>query len=129
MSNADWKRLEFVRIANSLLGYALNDSNRKGYWQDVLEPVYCRLSKGWKSRVRSPDLAAGRQWEVAVMDALSRVPSPQLWRKPKSRYEQKKEDALKGQLVNTKAFWQGQSFGPASPVRKIDPATYKPTKD
>lgn len=30
---------------------------------------------------------------------------------------------------NTKAFWQGQSSGPASPVRRIDPATYKPSKE
>lgn len=29
---------------------------------------------------------------------------------------------------NTKAFWQGQSFGPASPVRKVDPSSYKPDK-
>lgn len=36
---------------------------------------------------------------------------------------------VKDHKPNTKAFWQGQSFGPASPVRKIDPATYKPTKD
>lgn len=28
--------------------------------------------------------------------------------------------------VNSKAFWQSQTFGPASPVRKIDPLTMLP---
>ena len=31
--------------------------------------------------------------------------------------------------VNTKAFWQGQSFGAASPVRRIDPKTMLPVED
>jgi hypothetical protein len=31
--------------------------------------------------------------------------------------------------ANSRAFWQSQSFGPASPVRKIDPSTYEPDKD
>ena len=37
--------------------------------------------------------------------------------------EQRKADREAGQLVNTRAFWQRQSFGPASEVRRIDPAT------
>ena len=30
-------------------------------------------------------------------------------------------------ITNTRAFYQKQSFGAASSVRKIDPKTYKPT--
>lgn len=37
----------------------------------------------------------------------------------------RKEQAEAKQLVNTKAFWQRQSFGAASPVRRIDPTTGK----
>lgn len=125
MSDIDKKRIVFAAVANTMFGSSLTDSNRKDYWKYVLEPVYWKLVKGWKSRDRSSTLTAAQQWEVAVSQALSRVPSPQLWRKPKPGYEQKKEDALKGQLVNTKAFWTRQKFGPAGPVTKIDPSTYK----
>lgn len=125
MGSVDNKRVVFAAIANTMFGGSLTEANRKDYWKHVLEPIYWRLVKGWKSRDKSSSLTAAQQWEVAVSQALSRAPSPQLWRKPKSRYEQKKEDALKGQVVNTKAFWTRQKFGPASPVTRIDPSTYK----
>jgi predicted amino acid dehydrogenase len=35
----------------------------------------------------------------------------------------KRKEKAKTEMVNTKAFWQSQSFGPASEVKRIDPAT------
>ena len=39
------------------------------------------------------------------------------------RIAEKTGDKVTKPVVNTKAFWQGQSFGPASEVRRIDPLT------
>lgn len=35
--------------------------------------------------------------------------------------KQLKKDREVGQVVNTKSFWQRQTFGPASSVRHVDP--------
>jgi hypothetical protein len=48
--------------------------------------------------------------------------------KIKQKKHQKKPKKEK-HIVNTKAFWQSQTFGPASPVRKIDPLTMLPVDD
>jgi len=45
----------------------------------------------------------------------------------KQRLKQREIDRKLKQLVNTKSFWQSQTFGPASEVRKIDPKDYPGT--
>jgi hypothetical protein len=45
----------------------------------------------------------------------------------KQRLKQRKIDRKLKQLVNTKSFWQSQTFGPASEVRRIDPKDYDGT--
>lgn len=42
----------------------------------------------------------------------------------KQRLKQREIDRKLKQLVNTKSFWQSQTFGPASEVRHIDPSEY-----
>lgn len=79
--------------------------------------------------IKDPEL---KRWFAANAEALSSVggkAKAQAVRWAASNKEAVVEPTkAKEYKPNSKAFWQGQSFGPASPVRKIDPATYKPTK-
>jgi len=52
------------------------------------------------------------------------------WRKylrdeAKKEKEQREKKRKRQERANTKTFWQKQSFGAASPVRKIDISEYK----
>ena len=128
LSESQVRRMDFVRIANKVVGHALSDSNRKAYWEHVLEPIWRRLDRGWGSSDHFPYRSPQEAWEAAVRSALVYAAEPSGWRPPKaaSPSQKKKEARERGEIVNTKAFWQGQSFGAASPVRKIDPSTYTP---
>lgn len=129
--DAQARRLIFARLANKAVGHALADWNRTPYWKQVLDPIWERLDRAWDSSDYFPYRSPEEAWEAAVRAALVYAAEPSGWRPPKaaSPSQKKKEAREKGEVVNTKAFWQGQSFGAASPVRKIDPATYKPDKD
>jgi hypothetical protein len=121
------RRIVFTRIANRAFGDSLNDSNRRAYWDQVLEPIWRRLNRSWGSPNYFLYCSPQAAWDSAVRSALRYAASPEGWRPSKSASPRKRrrEDAANGELVNTRAFWQGQSFGAASSVVSIDPSSYK----
>lgn len=52
---------------------------------------------------------------------------PPAWRVLLNEDRQREQEKVKKKEfnANTRAFWQSQSSGPASPVTRIDPSTYK----
>lgn len=144
LSDLQFFRMEFARLCNVTLSHEMRDGDRRAYWEEVLEPAWLALERRWRSAGGLPRSS----WETVVLDALSGALPPQEWRVIRSRkkataralrivnrkvaarrYVQEKTGVkFKAPAVNTKAFWQGQSFGAASPVTKIDPSTYNPDK-
>jgi hypothetical protein len=146
-------RIEFARLANVIFAHEMTDEDRRAYWEAVLEPVWSGLQVSWVV-YGLPDRA---EWDLVLRQALMPAESPSqwrarqpskkastLWRKAADKKAAKEVERIKARRryvedvlgqkerkpeANTKAFWQSQSFGPASPVRKIDPSTYKPDKD
>ena len=111
-------RIEFVRLCNAAFSPQMCDKDRRRYWTEVLEPVWGRLSEYW-------DLVKGLprdRWEATILKALKYAKPPAIWREDARQAKMKKSGYDR---VNTKAFWQRQTFGPASEVRRIDPSTYK----
>lgn len=138
-------RMEFARQANLIFAHEMKDEDRKAYWDEVLEPIWDGLLVSWTVY----GLPEPAEWQLVLRQAIMPAASPSQWRAKQWRQKADKKAAKtvkriqkqrewraevlgekeKKAQVNTKAFWQGQSFGAASPVRKIDPATYKPDKD
>jgi hypothetical protein len=146
-------RIEFARLVNVKFSSQMVDADRSSYWDDakirarraywveVIEPVWDNLSSSWDSCGPLPKA----DWESVVLDSLQPCKTPSQWRTERwradadrkakaivkgretarAKVEDKTGKKFKEAEVNTKAFWQGQSFGAASPVTKIDPSTYK----
>lgn len=133
-------RIEFARVSNVVLSHEMRDDDRRAYWLEVLEPVWDNLKLSWHMEDGIPR----DEWEAVVRSALVGVLTPAQWRsvrwrkkadakalkfseRRKESRQKKQEDGVKDNThtVNTRAFWQEQSFGAASPVTKIDPSTYK----
>lgn len=138
-------RIEFARLASVIFSHEMRDDDRGAYWEAVLEPVWERLQVSWIVH----GLPVRAEWEVVLRQALMPAESPSQWRAKRWRKKADKQAAREVQRVqakrkrreevsgqkekkaepNSRAFWQSQSFGPASPVRQIDPATYKLDED
>jgi hypothetical protein len=146
-------RLEFGRLADAAFGHEMMDHDRGVYWEMVLEPVWRGLQAVW----RAEGYPSGPELENAIRDALGAVESPSqfrarqpprkakaAWREEADKKAAKEVKRLQAKRryvnevlgqkekkaePNSRAFWQSQSFGPASPVRQIDPATYKLDED
>ena len=134
-------RIEFARVSNVVLSHEMKDDDRRSYWLEVLEPVWGSLKISWHMEDGIPR----DEWELVIRSALTDVRTPSQWRSARwragadrkakrivqdkeaarAKVEEKTGKKFKEAEVNTKAFWQGQSFGPASPVTRIDPSTYK----
>jgi hypothetical protein len=145
LSDEQCIRIEFARLASVTFAHDMRDDDRRAYWEAVLEPVWSGLQVSWVV-YGLPDRS---EWETVLRQALVAADSPSQWRAKRWRKKADKQalkqveriqakrqrmEEVSGQKerkpeANTKAFWQSQSFGPASPVRKIDPSTYKPDKD
>lgn len=153
LSEGQKLRIEFDRLANAAFSHEMRGHDRSAYWDAVLEPVWRGLQAVW----RVEGYPSGPALEIAVSDALRAIESPSQWRarqpskKAGSTWREKADKKAASEVKriqakrryvnevlgqkekkaepNSRAFWQSQSFGPASPVRKIDPATYKPDED
>ncbi len=133
--------MEFARLCNVTFSHEMRDRDRRAYWEEVLEPAYFAAEDLWYPAGSLPR----ESWEAVILGVLAGVQSPSQWRAANRhrlaaekalrivnrkaaarRYIQEKTGVkFKDPAVNTKAFWQGQSFGAASEVRRIDPSTYK----
>ena len=140
MTDLQHFRIEFARVSNVMLSHEMRDADRRDYWRDVLEPAWEKLKLSWHVEEGIPR----DEWEAAIRSVLAEVRTPSQWRAVKWRKKadtkalrivthrkearrKRQDDGQKDRTftATTKAFWQEQKFGPASPVRHIDPATYK----
>jgi hypothetical protein len=136
-------RVEFARLVNVTFSSEMVDNDRRAYWLEVIEPIWDGLAKSWDASGPVSEL----DWQPIIFNALAPCVGPAQWHLPRiaAQKKAKAEKARKNAqdfrekskaewmqkngyeeakpVVNTKAFWQGQSFGPASEVRRIDPLT------
>jgi hypothetical protein len=145
-------RIELARLVNVTFSAEMLDDDRRDYWLEVVEPAWDGLATFWDevapvpkeewqpiilgalvacaspSQWRAPRLAAAKALADAKVKAKAeeaRKRAQEFREKSRSEWMEKHGYEEKEVTVNTKAFWQAQSFGPASEVRRIDPSTGK----
>ncbi len=119
-------RHRFECICNKVLGNVIVGDVRQSYWNSVLEPI-------WLEVVAAS--APKHEWDRLIASLLVKAKPVAQWRAESNRQmvadggNKLWHNRIEGKGILPPPpgpdLLAGQSFGPASMVRHIDPATYK----